>query len=457
MSNKTNIMSKFTTILEEKLMPIGTKISSQRHLMAIRDGMVSATPLALLGGAILIISSPPVNLKVIQPTNFFNKFLIMWKKFAMAYGMELELPFRMSMGLMALFIAIAIAYSLAKSYKMNPLGSLITSAVTFLIVAAPSNLGVMSKTITPDMVGTKILEHQSILIPSQFLGAEGIFTAIIVAIISTEITRILQQKGFVIKMPDSVPPAIMASFEAIIPLAVNAILFYVISLVAQSASGMLIPQLIMKALQPLVGAVDSPGGIIVISLATQLLWLVGLHGSSIVTGAVGAFELGNLAKNAELVTAGGQAAFIYTEPFRAFFMIIGGAGATMGLVILLLRSKSVQLKKLGRLAIVPSIFNINEPVIFGVPIVLNLILAVPFILVQMVNGLITYGLMKTNFLAKTFANVPWTTPAPIGGFLATMDLKAPIVILGLLAIDILIWYPFFKVYEKQLLKEESGK
>ncbi|MBU5592960.1 PTS transporter subunit EIIC [Clostridium sp. MSJ-4] len=455
MSQKSTIMSKFTKYLEEKLVPIGEKISSQRHLRAIRDGMVAATPLTLLGGAILIISSPPVNLEVIKPTNFFYKFLITWKKFAMENGMNLELPFRMSMGIMALFIAIAISYSLAKSYNIDPLGSLIVSAVTFLVVAAPSNLGVMSKTIGKDMVGAKILENQSILIPSHFLGAEGIFTAIIIAIITTEITRILKQKGFVIKMPDSVPPAIMASFESIIPLAVSVILFFLVSLGIESISGMLIPELIMKAIHPLVGAVDSPGGIIVISILTQLLWVVGLHGSSIVTGAVGVFELGNLANNANLVSLGKEAAFIYTEPFRAFFMIIGGAGATMGLVILLLRSKSAQLKNLGKLAIIPSIFNINEPIIFGVPLVLNPILAIPFVIVQIVNGLIAYGVMKMGILGKTYLAVPWTTPSPIGGFLATMDYKAPIIIILLIVLDIIIWYPFFKAYEKQLLEVES--
>lgn len=454
MSKENGIMSKFTSFLEEKLVPVGVKLSSQRHLRAVRDGMVAATPLTLLGGVILIVSSPPVNLNVIKPTNFFYRFLISWKKFAMAYGMDLELPFRMSMGLMALFIAIGISYSLSKSYGIDPLGSLIVSAVTFLVVSAPSNLGVMSSKIAKDMVGTKILENQSILIPSDYLGAEGIFTAIVIALITTEITRILKQKGLVIKMPDSVPPAILASFESIIPLTVSVILFYVISLIVQSMSGVLIPQLIMKALQPLVSAVDSPGGIIIISVLTQLLWLVGLHGSSIVTGAVGAFELGNLANNANLVSLGKEAAFVYTEPFRAFFMIIGGAGATMGLVLLLLRSKSSQLKSLGKLSIIPSIFNINEPVIFGVPLVLNPILAIPFVIVQMVNGLIAYGLMHFDILGKTFSVVPWTTPAPIGGFLATMDYKAPIIIILLLVLDIVIWYPFFKTYEKQLLNAE---
>ena len=455
MSKENGVMANFTSLLEEKLVPIGEKVSSQRHLRAIRDGMVAATPLTLLGGAILIISSPPVDLNVIQPTNFFYRFLIAWKKFAMAYGMELELPFRMTMGIMALFIAIGVAYNLAKSYKMDPIGSLVVSAVTFLVVSAPSDLGVMSSLINENMTGAEVLKNQSILIPSQYLGAEGIFTAIIIGIVTTEITRLLKDKGFVIKMPDSVPPAITASFESIIPMTVSVLLFYGISLLVQSKSGMLIPQVIMKGLQPIVGAVDSLGGIIVISIITQLLWLVGLHGSSIVSGAVGVFEIGNLANNADLIAAGKAPIFIYTQSFRAFFMIIGGAGATFGLVLLLLRSKSSQLRNLGKLAIVPSIFNINEPVIFGVPLVFNPVLAIPFILVQIVNGTITYGLMKGNIIRKTFANVPWTTPAPIGAALATMDFKAFFLVLILLGIDVLIWYPFFKAYERQLLKAEN--
>ncbi|MDN6671622.1 MAG: PTS sugar transporter subunit IIC [Staphylococcus equorum] len=454
MSKRFNFMDKFTNFLEDKLVPLGYKVSTQKHLGAIRDGMIAATPLTLLGGAILIISSPPVDLETIEPTNLFFRLLIAWKKFAIEYGMELELPFRMSMGMMALFITIGIAYSLSKSYKVDPLSGLITSAVTFLVVSAPSNLGVMSDVITEDMVGTTILENQSILMPTQFLGAEGIFTAIIVGLISTEITRLMKQKGIVIKMPESVPPAIFASFEAIIPMAVSVFSFFGLSLIVQNLSGLLIPEIIMEGLQPLVGSVDSPLGIIAISILTQLLWLVGLHGSSIVSGVVGMFELGNLAQNSDLVAAGQEASFIYTEPFRAFFMILGGAGATIGLVLLMMGSRSSQLKQLGRLAIVPSIFNINEPVIFGVPLVLNPVLAIPFILVQTINGVVAYFLMSTELLSKTFIQVPWTTPSPLGGFLSTMDWRAPIIILLLIVVDILIWYPFFKAYENQLVNEE---
>lgn len=450
-------VNKFEQFLDSKLIPLGNKVSQQRHLKAIRDGMVAATPLALLGGMTLIVTSPPVDLNTMQPTNFIFKFLIAWKEWAVEYGMQIELLQRASMGMMALFICMAIAHSLAKSYKLDSMGSMIISAVCFLIASAPSDLGVMASKITPTMTGEEVLANQSVLMPTGFLGAEGIFTAILLAIITTEVTRFLKEKNIMIKMPDAVPAAVKASFASIIPLIVNAVGVFLLSLLVQKLSeGLLIPELIKAALQPLVVAVDSPFGIILISVVTQVLWLVGLHGSSIVSGVVGAFELGNLTANAELVTQGLVPEFIYTEPFRAFFMILGGAGATIALNILMLRSKAKQLKTLGRLAIVPSMFNINEPLIFGTPLVLNPTLAIPFILAQTVNGLLTYLVMSMDIIGKTFTYVPWTTPAPLGAALSTMDVKAFVWILLLIVVDLVIWYPFFKSYEKQLVLEEKA-
>lgn len=449
-------VSRFEEFLDSKLIPLGNKVSQQRHLKAIRDGMVAATPLALLGGMTLIVTSPPVNLDTMKPTNIMFQFLIAWKKWAIANGMQIELLYRASMGLMALFICLAIAHSLAKSYKMDPVGSMIVSAVCFMITSAPSDLGVMSSGITAKMTGEQILTNQSILMPTGFLGAEGIFTAIILGLLTTEVTRIMHERGMFIKMPDAVPAPVKASFASIIPLIVNAVGIFLISLLIQKFSGgLLIPELIKSIFKPLVVAVDSPFGIILISVVTQVLWIVGLHGSSIVSGVVGAFELGNLTANAALVTQGLSPEYIYTEPFRAFFMILGGAGATIGLNILMLRSRSKQLKTLGRLAIVPSIFNINEPLIFGTPIVLNPTLAIPFILAQTVNGLLTYLIMYVDIIGKTFTYVPWTTPAPIGAAISTMDFKAFIWVLLLIIVDLIIWFPFFKSYEKQLILEEK--
>lgn len=448
--------NKFNKFLNDKLVPLGAKISNQPHLKAIRDGMVAATPLALLGGMTLIVTSPPVNLKTMKPTNIFFQFLIVWKQWAIQHGLGIELLFRSSMGLMALFVCMAISNSLAKHYKMQSMNTMIIAAVSFLITSAPSNLVVFSDILNKSKTIEKALEGQSMALPMNYLGAEGIFTAIIIGLLVTESTRFLQDRGLLIKMPDAVPEPVKASFASIIPLVVNVVGIFLISLLVQSLTGgLLIPDLIKKLFSPFVFAVDSVVGIFLISIVTQLLWVVGLHGSSIVSGLVGAFELGNLAANAEAVTKGLAPEFIYTEPFRAFFMILGGAGATIGLNILMLRSKDKQMKTLGKLAILPSIFNINEPIIFGVPIVLNPVLAIPFIGVQTVNGILTYIMMKLDILGKTYTYVPWTTPAPIGAAIATMSILAFFWIIFLIVLDIFMWYPFFKTYEKQLLKEES--
>ncbi|MDU0945102.1 MULTISPECIES: PTS sugar transporter subunit IIC [Anaerococcus] len=448
--------NKFNKFLNDKLVPLGAKISNQPHLKAIRDGMVAATPVALLGGMTLIVTSPPVNLETMKPTNIFFKFLIAWKQWAIQHGLGIELLFRSSMGLMALFVCMAISNSLAKHYKMQSMNTMIIAAVSFLITSAPSNLVVFSDILNKSKTIEKALEGQSMALPMNYLGAEGIFTAIIIGLLVTESTRFLQDRGLLIKMPDAVPEPVKASFASIIPLVVNVVGIFLISLLVQSLTGgLLIPDLIKKLFSPFVFAVDSVVGIFLISIVTQLLWVVGLHGSSIVSGLVGAFELGNLAANAEAVTKGLAPEFIYTEPFRAFFMILGGAGATIGLNILMLRSKDKQMRTLGKLAILPSIFNINEPIIFGVPIVLNPVLAIPFIGVQTVNGILTYIVMKLDILGKTYTYVPWTTPAPIGAAIATMSIIAFFWIIFLIVLDILMWYPFFKTYEKQLLKEEK--
>ncbi|MDU5341531.1 PTS transporter subunit EIIC [Anaerococcus vaginalis] len=448
--------NKFNKFLNDKLVPLGAKISNQPHLKAIRDGMVAATPVALLGGMTLIVTSPPVNLETMKPTNIFFQFLIAWKQWAMQHGLGIELLFRSSMGLMALFVCMAISNSLAKHYKMQSMNTMIIAAVSFLITSAPSNLVVFSDILNKSKTIEKALEGQSMALPMNYLGAEGIFTAIIIGLLVTESTRFLQDRGLLIKMPEAVPEPVKASFASIIPLVVNVVGIFLISLLVQSLTGgLLIPDLIKKLFSPFVFAVDSVVGIFLISIVTQLLWVVGLHGSSIVSGLVGAFELGNLAANAEAVTKGLAPEFIYTEPFRAFFMILGGAGATIGLNILMLRSKDKQMRTLGKLAILPSIFNINEPIIFGVPIVLNPVLAIPFIGVQTVNGILTYIVMKLDILGKTYTYVPWTTPAPIGAAIATMSIIAFFWIIFLIVLDILMWYPFFKTYEKQLLKEEK--
>ncbi|UZQ83317.1 PTS sugar transporter subunit IIC [Thermoanaerobacter sp. RKWS2] len=426
---------RLNSTLEKYLMPIADVLANQRHVKAMRDGIVYSIPLTIVGGLTLIVANPPVSKDVVA-TNIFLKFMVAWRDWASANADAIRLPYNMTMGLLALFVAIGVAYHLARSYKMDPLSSSIISGATFLIIAAPLKEGSL---------------------PVTYLDAKGLFTAIIVGLLSVEITRFLKSKGVTIKMPEGVPPAVSSSFDALIPLIINVLLFHFINLIILSISKMIIPQAILASLAPALNTLDSPLLIVVLALVAQLLWFVGIHGAAVVKTIRDPIALTYLAANAEAYLAGQPLPHIFTDTFWAYYMVLGGSGATLGLTLLYLKSKSKQLNAVGKVALLPALFNINEPVIFGTPMVLNPIMFIPFVFVEAINGVIAYYIIKWGLVRAAFATVPWTTPAPIGAFLATLDWRAVVLVLALLVLDAMLYYPFFKAYEKQLIKEESEK
>lgn len=424
---------KLNQFLEDKLMPAAGAIANNRHLKAMRDGLMSTIPLTIVGGLVLIVSNPPVA-KTAQASNFFMKMMIQWRDWAAANANTINTPYRMTMALMAVFVALAVAYNLATSYKMNGLSAGVVSTVVFLIVSGPYVDGKITAT---------------------YLDAKGIFTAILIGLFTVEITRFLKSKNITIKMPDGVPPAVSSSFDALIPLIVNILVFFTISLVVQSATKMIVPQAMMKALAPAITAIDSAPAIFLVSILAQSFWFVGIHGASIVkTGVIQPFLDSNIAANAEAVVNNQAMPHIFTNPFWAYFIVLGGSGATLAVTFMFLRSRSKQLKTLGKVAILPALFNINEPIIFGAPMILNPIMAIPFIFTQGINGVLAYYITQAGLVGKTFVNVPWTTPAPLGAFLASLDWRAGVLVLALAALDAVIYYPFFKMYEKSLVKQE---
>ncbi|EMT39486.1 PTS system, lactose/cellobiose family IIC component [Thermoanaerobacter thermohydrosulfuricus WC1] len=426
---------RLNSTLEKYLMPIADVLANQRHVKAMRDGIVYSIPLTIVGGLTLIVANPPVSKDVVA-TNIFLKFMVAWRDWASANADAIRLPYNMTMGLLALFVAIGVAYHLARSYKMEPLSSSIISGATFLIISAPLKEGSL---------------------PVTYLDAKGLFTAIIVGLLSVEITRFLKSKGVTIKMPEGVPPAVSSSFDALIPLIINVLLFHFINLIILSISKMIIPQAILASLAPALNTLDSPLLIVVLALVAQLLWFVGIHGAAVVKTIRDPIALTYLAANAEAYLAGQPLPHIFTDTFWAYYMVLGGSGATLGLTLLYLKSKSKQLNAVGKVALLPALFNINEPVIFGTPMVLNPIMFIPFVFVEAINGVIAYYIIKWGLVRAAFATVPWTTPAPIGAFLATLDWRAVVLVLALLVLDAMLYYPFFKAYEKQLIKEESEK
>ena len=436
MSEQNN---KFIQFLEEKLMPIASKMAKQRHLKAITDGLLSTIPLTIIGGISLILAAPPVDPELTKPTNFFNRFLLSWYNWSQANANAIITPFNMTMAIMALFIAIAIGYSLGKhyeeEYETDPLSCGVIAGVVFLLIAAPAKEG---------------------MIPTTYLDAKGLFTAMMIGLATVEITKGLLKRGVAIKMPEGVPPAVSASFTALIPMIVNVALFYAINLVLIGIVGKNIPEAIMTALTPVLRGTDTLWFMLFIVIIAHLLWLVGIHGAVLVSTIITPIFTANIVANAAAKAAGEAMPYILTEPLWSFVSRIGGSGATLGLALLMLRSKSSQLKAVGKVGILPGLFNINEPILFGTPVILNPILGIPLVIAPVVNTIIGYVAIKLGLIGRIYILAPWSTPAAIGLSLSTMDWRAFVLVILLIVIDIIIYYPFFKSYEKTLLEQERG-
>jgi len=449
-------MEKFNEIANRTLVPIASKLANQRHLASIRDGMVVAIPLSILGGLCLIISTPPFKPETLGDWGFISDMLLGWYNWAQANKVMLQLPYNMTMALMGLFVAFAIAYNLAKRYNMAPLNASIVSTAVFLMVSAPVSKAVPVEAINEGTAVADMLGQTGAFIPTTYLDAKGIFTAIIVAIGCVEIMQFLLKKNIRFKLPQGVPPAISSSFDAIIPLFLCVIVFYALSLFVQNISGELLPSMIMSILAPAISGLDSLWGICLITMIAQIFWFFGLHGASITQPIRLPFMQMYLVANIAAFSANEEIPHFFTQPFWSYVIALGGGGATLGLCLLLLKSKSAELKTLGKLSIGPAFFNINEPIIFGLPMVLNPMMMIPFIFVPVVNTIIAYSCMYFGIVGKGVIETPWTTPAPLGAALGCMDIKAGVLVIGLIILDMILYYPFFKLMEKQKLEEEQG-
>ncbi|WML33389.1 PTS sugar transporter subunit IIC [Clostridium sp. OS1-26] len=409
-------------LLEKYLLPPMTKLAEQRHLRAIRDGIVSTIPLIIVGSFFLVIAFPPVN---------------SWAEMVKPYIGRILYPYRLTMGIMALYASFGIGYSLAKSYKLDSLAGGSLSVAAFLLTSLP--------------VAVKENDLGWVL-PLGNLGGAGMFVAILMAIFAVETLRFTKEKNLTIKMPEGVPESVANSFAALIPATIIIVVLWIV----RDLLNFDIQQFIMSIFEPLVVAGDTLGGVLVPTFLITLLWACGIHGDSIVGTVARPIWLVLLDENTKALAAGTAIPHIAPEPFFQWFVWIGGSGATIGLVLLMMRSKSQYLKDIGRVSLIPGICNINEPVIFGAPIMLNPLFLIPFILGPILSAFISYFAMYFNIVARPVIQAPWTLPAPIGAYLATKgDWKAIVLVLVNIAITTVIYYPFFKAYEKKLLQEQG--
>ena len=427
--------SKFLEKLDKVLSPIGDKLGRQRHLNAISTGMMMTLPLIVVGSLFLIIANPPINPELVDPNNanVFVKFLLSWKEFAVANYATITAPFDMTMGLLGVMSSFAIAYTLASDYKMNAAMSGLISTALFFMICAPSNEG---------------------NIPMSFLGADGLFVAIIIGIASVEITRFVDKMEWKFNLPDSVPSAVSSFINTLVPLILNIGILYGLNVIIIANTGMSLPQSIMSILTPALNIADNLWGYLLLITFGNLLWLFGVNGTSIIFPIAFTLGLSNTGLNSDLVAAGQDPNVLMNlQMFR--IAILGGAGNTLGLVLLMARSKSAHLKSLGRLSIVPGICGINEPVIFGGPIVFNPILAIPFIVTPIISVSLTYFAQKIGFITCGYIVDPSFTPFFAQAYLSSMDIRNVLFVFILVLISIVTYYPFFKVYEGNMIKKEQ--
>ncbi|WP_191560381.1 PTS cellobiose transporter subunit IIC [Metabacillus idriensis] len=434
-------MGKVNRFFEEKFMVAAAKVAGQRHLQALRDGIILTMPLIIIGSIFLILGFLPIEG---YPEFMASVFGDQWLT-------KLLYPVGATFDIMALIAAFGIAYRLAEKYGVDALTAGAISVAAFLL-ATPYQVPFLAE-------GAKEAVMVGGAIPAALMGSKGLFVAMILAILSTEIFRFVIQKNLVIKMPDGVPPAVSRSFIALIPGFFILTSVWLLRLLIENTSFESLHNVVSILLGKPLGVLGgSLIGSLIAVILIQLLWSTGLHGASIVGGVMGPIWLTSMDENRVAFQAGEALPNIFTQQFFDLFIYIGGSGATLSLVFcMLFLAKSQQMKQLGRLSIGPGVFNINEPVTFGMPIVMNPLLIIPFILTPIAITITTYICMTTGIVAKPAGiGVPWTMPPLFGGYLATGGkISGLIMQLINMGIAFFIYYPFFRMWDKQKFNEEN--
>lgn len=425
-------MDKIMLWIEQKLSPIAFKISSQRHMRAIRQGLIATLPLTIVGSFFTLLLNFPIDgyAELIAP-----------------YKAIIDIPFRFTVGILALYATYGIGASLARSYDLSEINGGFLSTVAFLIIA------VVPVQVIDGVEGV-IAAGRYMNIGS--LGASSLFGAILASLVSVEILHFMKVKNFTIKMPEGVPPEVSNSFAALYPTAVIVILF----LFVRHILGFDLNTFLSDMLMPLKGllAGNSLIGGIVIALLIHIFWALGIHGPAIMGPIIRPMWDMGIAENMDAFQAGiaiNELPNLFTEQFFQWFVHIGGAGTTLALCTWFLFSKSKYLKELGKLSFVPGLFNINEPLIFGAPIVMNPILCIPFILTPVVLTTLSYVVTELGMIPLMMSRLPFTLPAPIAAIISTnWAWQSGLLVIVNFAIAMLIYYPFFKVFEKQQIAKE---
>ncbi|MGX7131172.1 PTS sugar transporter subunit IIC [Enterococcus songbeiensis] len=421
--------------LEDVLMPLAVKLGQNKILIAIRDGFLISTPLIIVGSIFLLIANFPIT----GWSEFWAQFFgVGWESWVTRVSGS-------AFNTVGFFSCLGTAYAYAREKKGDAIQSAVVAVISFLIL-------------TPNKIFIEGVEDPVSGLSFEHLGTNGIFVGLVVALLSVEIYTYTTKKGWTIKMPDGVPPAVTKSFAALIPSAIVMLLFFIINILFGLTSFETAHNFVFQLLQtPLKGAGNTLTAQIIYSLACTVFWFFGINGPAVANSVFAPVTKILTMENLDAFQSGQVLPNIFTDPFSNFFTNFGGGGSTLSLIIvMMLFCKSKRIKELGKLSLVPGIFGINEPIIFGLPIVLNPIIIIPFILTPTINLILSTIATKIGLIPYTTGvSLPWTTPIGFSGYLSTGSWFAAIWQLGLLALGCVIYYPFIKALDKQYLKEEA--
>lgn len=424
-------MNKLIAFIE-KGKPFFDKLSRNIYLRAIRDGFIAGMPVILFSSIFILIAFVP------------NSWGFKWSDEVVAFLMK---PYSYSMGILALLVAGTTAKSLTdsvnrsmeKTNQINYMSTLLAAIVGLLMLAAdPIENG----------------------LATGFLGTKGLLSAFLAAFVTVAIYKVCVKNNVTIRMPDEVSPNISQVFKDVIPFTLSVVSLYALDLLARHFVGASVAESIGKFFAPLFSAADGYLGITIIFGAFAFFWFVGIHGPSIVEPAIAAITYANAEVNLNLLQQGMHADKILTSGTQMFIVTMGGTGATLVVPFMFMwLTKSKRNRAIGRASVVPTFFGVNEPILFGAPLVLNPIFFIPFIFAPIANVWIFKFFIETLGMNSFTANLPWTTPAPLGLVLGTNFQVLSFILAALLiVVDVVIYYPFLKVYDEQILEEErSGK
>ena len=425
-------MNKLIELIE-KGKPFFEKISRNKYLRAIRDGFIAGMPVILFSSIFILIAYVP------------NAWGFHWSKDIETLLMT---PYSYSMGILAFFVGGTTAKALTDSMnrdlpatnQINFISTMLASMVGFLLMAAE-----------PVKEGGFL---------TAFMGTKGLLTAFIAAFITVNVYKVCVKNNVTIRMPDEVPPNISQVFKDLIPFTLSVVLLYALELVVKASLHVTVAESIGTLLAPLFSAADGYVGITIIFGAFAFFWFIGIHGPSIVEPAIAAITYANAEVNLNLIQQGMHADKILTSGTQMFIVTMGGTGATLVVPFMFMwLTKSKRNRAIGRASVVPTFFGVNEPILFGAPLVLNPIFFIPFIFAPIANVWIFKFFVDTLGMNSFTSNLPWTTPGPLGIVLGTNFQVLSFILAALLVVvDVIIYYPFVKVYDEQILEEErSGK